>query len=148
SSVPYTIGAPGSYYLTTNLSMARRNAITFASSDVTLDLNGFTFASTANVLAYPDNSSLVEFCTVQLAGGIGIAAANVRNCVETARYSCAIYCSAVADREGQSLGSGAGTYAQSTAQNCYKYSNSALAPPQRSPAPGIPVGGATQNCYG
>jgi hypothetical protein len=220
SSAPYTIGAPGSYYLTTNLSTAGSNAITIASSDVTLDLNGFTISSTASsaanggsaillgdgisditiehghiqsgvttnssgvfsgpgftdginfagngpmnvrvadvsvtgclndgiyVIAYPDNSSLVESCMVQLAGGIGIAAVNVRNCVALACYSHAIFCSTVADSEGQSIGSGAGIYAQSTAQNCYGYSNSALAPPLINPAPGIEVGGVAQNCYG
>lgn len=220
SSVPYTIGTPGSYYLTTNLSTAGSNGITIASSDVTLDLNGFTISSTASsaanggsaillgdgisditiehghiqsgvttnssgvfsgpgftdginfagngpmnvrvadvsvtgclndgiyVIAYPDNSSLVESCTVQLAGGIGIAAVNVRNCVALACYSHAIFCSTVADSEGQSIGSGAGIYAQSTAQNCYGYSNSALAPPLINPAPGLEVGGVAQNCYG
>src|SRR5580698_3191839 len=51
SSVPYTIGAPGSYYVTTNLSTAGSNAITIASSDVTLDLNGFTISSTASSAA-------------------------------------------------------------------------------------------------
>jgi hypothetical protein len=100
------------------------------------------------VIAYPDNSSLVESCTVQLAGGIGIAAVNVRNCVALACYSHAIFCSTVADSEGQSIGSGAGIYAQSTAQNCYGYSNSALAPPLINPAPGLEVGGVAQNCYG
>jgi len=46
SSVPYTISAPGSYYLTTNVSSVS-NAITIAASGVTLDLSGFTIDSTA-----------------------------------------------------------------------------------------------------
>jgi len=47
SSAPFTISAPGSYYLTTNLTAAGGNAITIATNGVTLDLNGFTIASTA-----------------------------------------------------------------------------------------------------
>ncbi|HEX4348964.1 MAG TPA: hypothetical protein VH251_01185, partial [Verrucomicrobiae bacterium] len=46
STAPYTINAPGSYYLTTNLSVNVSNAITIAVGNVTLDLNGFTIAST------------------------------------------------------------------------------------------------------
>jgi hypothetical protein len=47
SSAPFTISVPGSYYLTTNLTVSSGNAITIATSGVTLDLNGFTIASTA-----------------------------------------------------------------------------------------------------
>src|SRR5450759_4606024 len=47
SSAPFTIAAPGSYYLTTNLTVSGGNAITIAANGVTLDLNGFTIASTA-----------------------------------------------------------------------------------------------------
>ncbi|MCU0858595.1 MAG: hypothetical protein MUC65_09365 [Pontiellaceae bacterium] len=46
-NAPFTISAPGSYYLTTNLTVAGGDAITIAASGVTLDLNGFTIASTA-----------------------------------------------------------------------------------------------------
>jgi hypothetical protein len=100
------------------------------------------------VLGYPVNSSQVEGCTVQLAGGIGIAAVEVRNCVALACYSDAIYGSTVADSTGQSIGSGAGIYAAATAQNCYGYSNSAIAPPLINPAPGVSGGVVAQNCYG
>jgi hypothetical protein len=48
SSAAYTINVPGSYYLTTNLTVATGNAITIATNGVTLDLSGFTIASTAN----------------------------------------------------------------------------------------------------
>jgi parallel beta-helix repeat protein len=42
SSVPFTIAAAGSYYLTTNLTgVSGTNGITIASSNVTLDLKGF-----------------------------------------------------------------------------------------------------------
>jgi hypothetical protein len=45
ASVPYTISQPGSYYLTTNLSVSSGTAITIATNGVTLDLNGFTLSS-------------------------------------------------------------------------------------------------------
>jgi len=48
SSAPFTISVPGSYYLTTNLTVSSGDAITIAASGVTLDLNGFTLSSTAN----------------------------------------------------------------------------------------------------
>jgi hypothetical protein len=46
SSAPFTINQPGSYYLTTNLTVSSGNAITIAANGVTLDLNGFTLSST------------------------------------------------------------------------------------------------------
>jgi len=48
SSAPFTISQPGSYYLTTNLTVSGGNAITIAANGVTLDLNGFTISSTTN----------------------------------------------------------------------------------------------------
>ena len=48
SSAPFTITQPGSYYLTTNLTVSGGDAITIAANGVTLDLNGFTIASTTN----------------------------------------------------------------------------------------------------
>ena len=48
SSAPFTISQPGSYYLTTNLTVSGGDAITIATNGVTLDLNGFAIASTAN----------------------------------------------------------------------------------------------------
>ena len=47
SSLPFTISARGSYYLTQRLSVSSGNAITINASGVTLDLNGFTITSTA-----------------------------------------------------------------------------------------------------
>ncbi len=46
SSVPFTINASGSYYLTKNLAVTSGNAIVIAVDGVTLDLNGFTISST------------------------------------------------------------------------------------------------------
>ncbi len=45
SSTPVTISTPGSYYLTTNLTVSNGNPITIATNNVTLDLNGCTVAS-------------------------------------------------------------------------------------------------------
>lgn len=45
-SAPYTIGQPGSYYLTGNITVASGDAIVITSDDVSLDLNGFTIKST------------------------------------------------------------------------------------------------------
>jgi hypothetical protein len=42
-----TINVPGSYYLTTNITVSSGNAIMIATNDVTLDLNGFRITSTA-----------------------------------------------------------------------------------------------------
>lgn len=43
SSVPFTISIPGSYYVTTNLTVpGAASAITINANNVTLDLNGFT----------------------------------------------------------------------------------------------------------
>lgn len=47
STAPVIITNPGSYYLTTNLTVATGTAITIATNEVTLDLNGFTIASAA-----------------------------------------------------------------------------------------------------
>lgn len=47
SAVPYTISAPGSYYLTRDLTIASGTAITVSASNVTLDLNGHTLTNSA-----------------------------------------------------------------------------------------------------
>lgn len=47
SSIPVTIGAPGSYVLAGNIAVSTSNGITINASNVTLDLNGFTVSSTA-----------------------------------------------------------------------------------------------------
>jgi hypothetical protein len=51
SSLPFTINAPGNYYVTRNLTSAGGTGITIASSNVTLDLGGFTLDG-ANVGQY------------------------------------------------------------------------------------------------
>jgi len=47
SSLPVTLSATGSYYLTKNLSVSSGNGITITGSGITLDLNGFTISSTS-----------------------------------------------------------------------------------------------------
>jgi len=62
SSAPFTITNPGSYYLTTNLTVNTGNAITISTNNVTLDLSGFTISSTA-----PVNGSSIG---IALSGGL------------------------------------------------------------------------------
>lgn len=51
SSLPYSITAPGSYYITTNLvGVASQNGITISANDVTLDLSGFSLVGVASSL--------------------------------------------------------------------------------------------------
>lgn len=47
SSAPYTITNPGSYYLTTNLTVSGGTVLNIGTNGVTLDLNGFTISSTS-----------------------------------------------------------------------------------------------------
>jgi len=49
SSAPFIITQAGSYYLTTNVTVATGDAITIATNGVALDLNGFTIASTTPI---------------------------------------------------------------------------------------------------
>jgi len=51
SSAPFTISAPGSYYLTTNLTgVSSASGITISSGNVTLDLNGFALQGVSGSL--------------------------------------------------------------------------------------------------
>lgn len=47
SAAPFTITSPGSYYLTTNLTVSSGNAINISNNSVMLDLNGFVITSTS-----------------------------------------------------------------------------------------------------
>lgn len=49
TAAPVVITNPGSYYLTTNLTVTSGDAITIGTNGVTLDLNGFTILSTAAI---------------------------------------------------------------------------------------------------
>lgn len=81
SSAPFTISASGSYYLTTNLTTTVSNAIAITAKGVTLDLNGFTIASTvanaANggtaillVGTATEGSSDITICNGHILGGV------------------------------------------------------------------------------
>jgi hypothetical protein len=206
SSAPFTISQPGSYYLTTNLTVSSGSAITIATSGVTLDLNGYTIRSTANPanaaaiwienglrnlvimngnieggvtnnagtysgpgfgygVIYPQvapknvrvsglnvsgcsqdginvgngDSTVVESCTVRTVGRFGIVATVVKNCTALECANTAIAGTTVSDCRGESIGSGHGVFAATTAQNCSGNSASGH---------GVYSGSTAQNCYG
>jgi hypothetical protein len=68
SSAPFTISASGSYYLTTNLTVNVGDCIRINANNVTLDLNGFTLASTQNPMGgeaiYVGQSATVTNITI------------------------------------------------------------------------------------
>lgn len=75
SSAPFVISAPGSYYLTTNLTVNDGNAITISSSDVTLDLGGWTISSTAPAangrgIVVEHNLANIEIRNGMIKGGV------------------------------------------------------------------------------
>jgi parallel beta-helix repeat protein len=96
TNIPLTISAPGSYYLTTNLTgTAGQNGITITTDDVTIDLNGFTLTGGASG---PSNgifadvlreNLLVRNGVVRGWPGDGIKFQAVRNCwlVDVGVYS-------------------------------------------------------------
>lgn len=209
SSAPFTISQPGSYYLTTNVTVSSGDAITIAIDNVTLDLNGFTISSTrpvatsdtailltasrrniaiynghissgvtnsaagvfggggfANGIYYtsgyppyntrvkdvsvggvldggidlaPENSTVVESCTVLVAGSYGIYADSIS---DSTALNCgieAIIASTAHNCYGTGVGSGQGLGA-ATADNCFgfSYGNGI----------GLEVGGTANNCWG
>jgi len=75
ASAPITISAPGSYYLTTNVTVSSGNAITINANNVTLDLNGFVIGSTETPAANGIGISLngvtnIAICNGQISGGV------------------------------------------------------------------------------
>ena len=77
SSLPITINAPGSYYLTGNLTVGTGTAIIVIVDQVTIDLNGFTISSTASPAsgtAVLLNPGTATFCRGQRVGGVAIDA--------------------------------------------------------------------------
>jgi len=82
SSVPFTISASGSYYLTGNVTITSTvNGITIAANDVQLDLNGFTITGTtgnvAGIIVSGARANLIiHNGTVRGCGSHGINAAN------------------------------------------------------------------------
>ena len=184
----FIISQPGSYYLTTNLTVSSGNAITIATNGVTLDLCGFSISSTAasatgtaillngaitniavengfvgsgvtnsglffggggfdnglmgsgapfNVRVknlsvtgvldsgiYPGmNSTLVEACMVNVAGGIGIAAGTVSDSTVLSAGLVGIYCNLANNCYATGIGNGDGIEASNSVQNSYGYSD-------------------------
>jgi hypothetical protein len=78
SSAPFTITQPGSYYLTTNVTVSSGYAIAITANNVTLDLNGFTIASTAPV-ASGDTAILLSGSLTNLAIRNGHISSGVTN---------------------------------------------------------------------
>ena len=76
NSEAVTISQPGSYYLTTNITVRSGDAITIATNGVTLDLNGFTISSTGTGL-YAQNANT---CTGYRLGGTAIQATIASGC--------------------------------------------------------------------
>jgi hypothetical protein len=78
SAAPFTISAPGSYYLTTNVTVSSGDAITISANNVTLDLNGFTIASTA-ATASADSAVLLSGSRTNIAICNGHISSGVTN---------------------------------------------------------------------
>jgi parallel beta-helix repeat protein len=91
SALPFDITQPGSYYLTTNLSLvgppAGRNGINISASHVTLDLRGFALlgvAGSGNGVNVPAAPTYVTNLTIRNGtitgwGGLGVSAFTARN---------------------------------------------------------------------
>jgi len=72
---PFIIGQSGSYYLTTNLTVPAGDAITIMANNVTLDLGGFTIASTEPVptgtgILLANGNSGVTILNGHIVGGV------------------------------------------------------------------------------
>jgi hypothetical protein len=78
SSAPFTITQPGSYYLTTNVTVSSGYAIAITANNVSLDLNGFTIASTAPV-ASGDTAILLSGSRTNIAIRNGHISSGVTN---------------------------------------------------------------------
>jgi hypothetical protein len=72
SSLPFTISASGSYYLTGSLefSATSGDAITITASDVTLDLNGFTLSSKDAVTGYAISATSFGLRNIAVKNGV------------------------------------------------------------------------------
>jgi hypothetical protein len=69
ASSTYTITMPGSYYLTTNLTVSSGYGIGINASGVTLDLNGFTISSTRASASYAGISLNTPLSDVTIVNG-------------------------------------------------------------------------------
>jgi hypothetical protein len=207
SIAPFTISVAGSYYLTTNVTVSSGDAITITANNVTLDLNGFTIASTAasaagyainlsggrttvtiangnissgvtntaagvfggggfsygiyysgsapanvrvknvsvagvlytGIYLYTGNSTVVEGCTVNVAGSYGIYADSVADATALNCGSYGIIAGTALNCKGSVVGSGTGLNA-TTANNCYGSSSGS--------GTGLYAAAAATSCYG
>ncbi len=99
----FTISQPGSYYLTGNVTVASGDGIVITGNDVSLDLRGFTIATTA-----PD----AEGCGILLPGSpAGIAIANGR-ILGTVTFDGSVYSSS-------GFQYGTSTLARSLSRSCH-----------------------------
>jgi hypothetical protein len=78
SFAPFTISQPGSYYMTTNVTVGSGDAITITANNVTLDLNGFTISST-NPIASTDSGILLSGSRTNIAIRNGHISSGVTN---------------------------------------------------------------------
>ena len=87
SSLPFTITASGSYYLSTNLYAATGNGITISNNNVTVDLNGFALmggTSSANGIYLPASQTNVTVRNGSISGwqeGVAVVPNYSRNIV-------------------------------------------------------------------
>lgn len=89
STMPFTVSAPGSYYLTTNFtgSATITNAIVILADNVTLDLNGFILAgpsaSAGSAISVPgvQRRLVVRNGIIRGWNGSGLNASNAYNCL-------------------------------------------------------------------
>jgi hypothetical protein len=83
SSAPFLINQPGSYYLTTNMSVGAGAVISIATNDVVLDLNGFYVKGGSGIFvsASVTNLTVRRGCVRNTnTGGHGIGFAGIPNC--------------------------------------------------------------------
>ncbi len=69
SAVPFTINAPGAYYVTRDLTVASGVAVTINANNVTLDLNGHTLTNSATAAGNWVIITNVSFNGVRVTGG-------------------------------------------------------------------------------
>ena len=81
SSAPFLINQPGSYYLTTNMSVTAGAVIGFLTNDVVLDLNGFYVKGGSGIFVGASVTNLtVRRGSIRNSSGRGVGFAGIPNC--------------------------------------------------------------------
>ncbi len=137
TSLPYTITAPGFYYLTGNLTCPSGNGITVNSDDVTIDLMGFRLSgNTSSTGIYMNGRKNVEIRNGTLRGwnnaihefsssGVNHRVINVRaeenfsGIILNAVGSLVKGCTAANNKSGSGIEIFAGTVSGNQVRNCY-----------------------------